>query len=105
MSKTQKPPLVLYFRENISTVFMDGSHMNNRFGQAFANRKRESDDGPYVHLDQFMEEVEKRSCQKIGNQILKHPRYDAIALRELAKELKEGNENQTLRWLRDNQIR
>lgn len=61
MSNTQKLPMVLYFRENISTVFMDGSHMNNRFGQAFAIRKRESDVGPYVHLGQFVEEVEKRA--------------------------------------------
>ena len=59
-----KPPMTLYFRENISTVHMDGSHMDNRFGQAFANRKRESDVGPYIHLKQFMEEVERQADAK-----------------------------------------
>ena len=46
-----KPPMTLYFRENISNIHMDGSHMDNRFGQAFAPRKRESDVGPYVHMN------------------------------------------------------
>lgn len=75
MTNTAKPPTVLYFRENISTVYMDGSHMDNRFGHAFANRKRKSDVGPYVHLGQFKEEVAEllrlvgglRSCVNTGS--------------------------------------
>jgi len=58
---TNKPPMTLYFRENISTVHMDGSHMEYRFGQAFANRKRESDVGPYILKAWFKEELLKRA--------------------------------------------
>lgn len=89
MTDTPKPPPVLYFRENFSTVYMDGSHMDNRFGHAFANKKRESDVGPYVHLDQFLEEVATRA--EFFND---SPRLEAIgfAVQELAKELKENNE-------------
>ena len=54
-----KPPMTLYFRENISTVHMDGSHMDNRFGQAFASRKRESDVGPYIFKDWLKDELLK----------------------------------------------
>ena len=58
---TNKPPMTLYFRENISNVHMDGSHMDNRFGQAFANRKRESDVGPYIFKNWLKEELIKRA--------------------------------------------
>jgi len=56
-----KPPMTLYFRENLSTVYRDGSHMNNRFGQAFASRKREADVGPYILKDWLKEELLKRA--------------------------------------------
>jgi hypothetical protein len=58
-----KPPMTLYFRENISTVHMGGSHMDNRFGQAFATRKRESDVGPYIFKAWLQEELLKRAKQ------------------------------------------
>jgi hypothetical protein len=58
---TNKPPMTLYFRENISTVYMDISHMDNRFGQAFASRKREADVGPYILKDWLKEELLKRA--------------------------------------------
>ena len=54
-----KPARTLYFRENVSNVHMDGSHMDNRFGQAFASRKRESDVGPYILKDWLMDELLK----------------------------------------------
>jgi hypothetical protein len=54
-----KPARTLYFRENVSNVYMDGSHMDNRFGQAFASRKRESDVGPYILKDWLMDELLK----------------------------------------------
>ena len=60
-----KPPMTLYFRENISTVYMDGSHMDNRFGQAFATRKRESDVGPYILKDCLKEELLQRAKEKM----------------------------------------
>ena len=53
--------MTLYFRENISTVHMDGSHMDNRFGQAFGLRRRDSDVGPYILKDWLREELLKRS--------------------------------------------
>jgi hypothetical protein len=56
-----KPPRTLYFRENVSNVYMDNSHMYNRFGQAFASRKREADVGPYILKDFLMEELLKRA--------------------------------------------
>jgi len=56
-----KPPRTLYFRENISNVHMDGSHMDNRFGQAFGLRRRESDVGPYILKDWLNEELLKRA--------------------------------------------
>jgi len=56
-----KPPMTLYFRENCSTVYMDGSHMNNRFGQAFATRKRAADVGPYILKAWLKEELLKRA--------------------------------------------
>jgi len=105
MTDTLKPPMVIYFRENISTVYMDGSHMDNRFGHAFANKNRESDVGPYVHLDQFLAEVERRALGDAHNQAetaevnMPYPDEDVIMLwfREtaikLAKELKEQHEN------------
>jgi len=55
------PPRTLYFRENLSNVYMDGSHMDNRFGQAFDSRRRESDVGPYVLKDWLNEELIKRA--------------------------------------------
>ena len=58
---TNKPPRTLYFRENVSNVHMDGSHMDNRFGQAFASRKREADVGPYILKDWLQEELLKRA--------------------------------------------
>lgn len=60
-----KPPMTLYFRENLSTVHMDGSHMDNRFGQAFATRKRESDVGPYILKDCLKGELLKRAKEKM----------------------------------------
>ena len=88
-----KPPRTLYFRENVSNVYMDGSHMDNRFGQAFATRKRESDVGPYVHLEQFMEEVERRagSNPKTRSWDMSLGEAKAEAMQELAKEIEEGN--------------
>ena len=58
---TKKPPMTLYFRENISTVHMDNSHMDNRFGQSFASRKRETDVGPYIFKGWLKEELLKRA--------------------------------------------
>jgi hypothetical protein len=82
-----KPPMTLYFRENLSTVYMDGSHMDNRFGHAFANRKRESDFGPYVHMEQFMDEVERRAGECAEEGLSFDGAFVDIA-RELAKEIK-----------------
>lgn len=97
MTDTPKPPPVLYFRENISTVYMDGSHMDDRFGHAFANKKRESDVGPYVHLDQFLAQVERRAdrrasdiAQRMGGEYYTPDYYWAEKARQLAKAIKEG---------------
>lgn len=97
-----KPPMVLYFRGNISTVYMDGSHMDNRFGHAFANRKRESEVGPYVHLDQFLAEVKRRAKAMVekdaeeNHMHLPAPAEDLKsfwtdeAIKQLTKEIEEG---------------
>ena len=86
-----KPPRTLYFRENVSNVYMDGSHMDNRFGQAFATRKRESDVGPYVHLEQFMEEVERRAVKLFAKSFHTATLSECVSqsLKELAKEIEE----------------
>lgn len=97
-----KPPMTLYFRENISSVHMDGSHMDNRFGHAFASRKRESDVGPYVHMEQFkaalIERAEKLAINaaEAAKSDLPYPLDDCVnywlldAYDELAKEIAEG---------------
>jgi len=99
---TNKPPMTLYFRENLSNVHMDGSHMDNRFGQAFANRKRKADVGPYVHLQQFKSDLIKRAEQlaiaaaEAAECDLAYPLDDCVnywlldAYDELAKEIIEG---------------
>ena len=57
-------------------------------------------DGPYVHLDQFIEEVEKRADRRamdianhMGGEYYTPDYYWAEKTREFAKELKEQNEN------------
>ena len=86
------PPRTLYFRENVSNVYMDNSHMYNRFGQAFASRRRESDVGTYVHLEQFMEEVERQAVKLFAKSFHTSTLPDCVSqsLKELAKEIQEG---------------
>lgn len=86
-----KPPITLYFRENISTVHMDGSHMVHRFGHAFENRKRESDVGPYVNLKQFMNETERVAEENKASMLKYGWTIEYLcwkAIQELAKEIK-----------------
>lgn len=46
--------------------------------------------GPYVHLDQFLEEVENRVCRRKSPPSLSTHEAVAVALYELAKEIAEG---------------
>jgi len=89
---TNKPPMTLYFRENISTVYMDNSHMYNRFGQAFASRKRESDVGPYIFKNWLNEELIKRA--KAGMRGYESPEKYLMelgrAIKDIFRELNGG---------------
>lgn len=76
--------------------------MDNRFGHAFANRKRESEVGPYVHLDQFLAEVRRRAKAMVekdaeeNHMHLPAPAEDLKsfwtdeAIKQLTKEIEEG---------------
>ena len=48
------------------------------------------DFGPYVHLGQFMEEVEYRTCRRRFPIALSTLEAAALAMQELAKEIAEG---------------
>ena len=80
-----KPPRTLYFRENVSNVYMDGSHMDNRFGQAFASRKRESDVGPYIFKNWLNEELIKRA--KAGMRGYESPEKYSMELGKAVKDI------------------
>ena len=87
-----KPPMTLYFRENISTVHMGGSHMDNRFGQAFGLRRREADVGPYILNDWLKEELLKRARE--GMRGYESPEKYLMelgrAIKDILKELNGG---------------
>ena len=46
--------------------------------------------GPYVHLEQFMEEVEYRTCRRRFPVALSTLEAAALAMQELVKEITEG---------------
>jgi hypothetical protein len=48
-------------------------------------------EGPYVHLEQFMEEVEYRTCRRRFPSALSTLEAMSLAMQELAKEIMEGN--------------
>ena len=85
MTDTPKPPMVVW----------TGGHRTG----FLATTREQSDmtpDGPYVHLDQFIEEVEERA--KVIERGLKitfgsWKQACGIAFNQLANELKEQNEN------------
>jgi len=87
-----KPPMTLYYLENISNVHMDGSHMDNRLGQSFASRKRASDVGPYVLRDWLKEELIKRA--KAGMRGYESPEKYLMelgrAIKDIFRELNRG---------------
>jgi len=87
-----KPPRALYFRENVSNVYMDNSHMYNRFGQAFASRKREADVGPYILKDWLKEELLKRAKEGIRGYASPEKYFSelGIAIKDILTELNGG---------------
>ena len=75
MSDTQKPPMV---------VWLTGKHT-----PCEASDKRQcfySETGPYVHLDQFLAEVERRAGGEKSHCDYRY--YEAV--QELTKELKQN---------------
>ena len=79
MKNTEKPPMVVWLcGKETPTV---ASHIWDK-----------EDIGPYVHLEQFMEEVERRAVKLFGKSFHNATMSECVSqsLKELAKEIMEG---------------
>ena len=92
-----KPPMTVWASDDINAPVM-GCNGPKR-GHWCSVRSQVFRHGPYVHLEQFMEEVERRAKQicndsRKGNWVcdsmINHHLYVSDAMQELAKEIKEG---------------
>ena len=80
MTDKQKPPMAVW----------TGGHRTG-FLATTTEPSDMTPDGPYVHLDQFIEEVMEGSKYAHDNGLVGNPVL--WAMRELAEKLKEQNEN------------
>lgn len=92
-----KPPMTAWLGPNQSSPTMDNS--GEQFGHyRTVCRGPLIQTGPYVHLEQFMEEVERRAEKRalevanlMGGEYYCPEYYFADKANELAKEIMEGN--------------
>jgi hypothetical protein len=87
MSDNQ-PPMTVWASDDINAPVMGGNgpkrgHWGSVRSQVFRH-------GPYVHLEQFMEEVEFRTCRRRFPSALSTLEAMSLAMQELAKEIEEG---------------
>lgn len=81
-----KPPMTVWL-DSVGTSVHQG---NRTFFGKFHQHSDLGDYGPYVHLKQFMEEVEYRTCRGRFPSAANSSEATGMALYELAKELMEG---------------
>ena len=86
MSDQPKPPLSVWLGDNVLSPHVGGGEQEQR-GTYSTNSKPPYHNGPYVHLDQFMEMVEK-IMSKYEWAISRE--YWDTAFREIENEIKEG---------------
>lgn len=94
MTDTQKPPMVLQWQRTHPSTDLDGNIIQEN-GIATTSSHPLMLGETYVHLDQFLAEVEKRA-KKASEKYIPPDRplmgyWRNYAMQELAKELKEGN--------------
>jgi len=86
MTDTPKPPMVVW-------LDVDGtSEWDNKrkYWGNWGNTPRPYDHGPYVHIDQFLAEVEKRADGKHAVHMRQYSSDWMEAAQELAAEIMEG---------------
>ena len=83
-----KPPMTVWASDDINAPVM-GCNGPKR-GHWCSVRSQVFRHGPYVHLEQFMEEVERRADAKHATEMRQYSSDFMEATQELAKELMEG---------------
>jgi hypothetical protein len=85
-----KPPMTVWIGTNQASPTMENT--GEQFGYyRTVCRGPLIQSGPYVHLEQFMEEVEYRTCRRRFPSALSTLEAMSLAMQELAKEIMEGN--------------
>jgi len=82
-----KPPMTVWASDDINAPVMGGG--GPKRGHWCSVRSQVFRHGPYVHLEQFMEEVERRAGECAEEGLSFDCEFVDIA-RELAKEIEEG---------------
>jgi hypothetical protein len=83
-----KPPMTVWASDDINAPVM-GCNGPKR-GHWCSVRSQVFRHGPYVHLEQFMEEVERRADAKHATEMRQYSSDFMEAMQELAKEIMEG---------------
>ena len=91
MTTPNRPPMTVWASEDINAPVMGGGgpkrgHWCSVQSQVFRH-------GPYVNLEQFMEEVERRAVKLFAKSFHTATLSECVSqsLKELAKEIQEGN--------------
>lgn len=95
MTNTPKPPMVIYARRQHPSTDLDGNIISENWTATTSDHPLMSGE-IYVHLDQFLEETEKRATKiekRLNLTIGDWNPSTGIALWELTNELKEHNGN------------
>ena len=91
MTDTSKPPMVVWLDRYACSVQCLGFYAPKKESLHVKEKGGTKTFGPYVHMDQLLEEVEERSRYAHDNGLVGNPVL--WALRDIVKELKEHNEN------------
>ena len=85
---TNRPPMTVWASDDINAPVM-GCNGPKR-GHWCSVRSQVFRHGPYVHLEQFMEEVERRADSNHATEMRQYSSDFMEAMQELAKEIQEG---------------
>ena len=88
MTTPNRPPMTVWASDDINAPVM-GCNGPKR-GHWCSVRSQVFRHGPYVHLEQFMEEVERRADAKHATEMRQYSSDFMEAMQELAKEIMEG---------------
>jgi hypothetical protein len=80
-----KPPMTVWLTDDAYTAFEYGMR-----GVCRDSKDNVHNVGPYVHLKQFMEEVERRASRSTFPHFDNDEEHTHKAMQELAKEIMEG---------------